>query len=544
MTGSPIPSNENERLERLEYYNILDTDPEEAFDDLTSLAAKLLNVPVVLVSLLDNDRQWFKSKFGLDVDQTPREVSFCQYAIMQDDVYEVYNALQNDLFRDNPLVTGNPKIRFYAGAPLVDEDVTLGTLCAIDFQPRKLNEEEKRTLTIISKTIIRLIKYRRDQQEAERLAKAKDEFLSNMSHEIRTPLNAIMGFTDLLSGTALDHTQRSHIDTVARATKNLTVIVNDILDVSKLESGRFELEKQPFQLEKMLKHVVQLQSVKAKEKGIKLMSSIDNELPGYILGDETRLTQILYNLIGNAIKFTSEGEVELKVLVKERSHNTTRISFEIKDNGIGIEKDKLEQIFDRFTQASESTTRLYGGTGLGLNIVKKLVDMHGGLLDVESELGKGSIFSVVIEFDLDRATDHSDEEIETKKTEINSLAGLNILLAEDNEHNQILAKTYLERNNAVVDIAGNGDLAVEMIKTKEYDVVIMDLQMPVMDGFESTRIMREDLKMEMPIIACSAHSLVGDREHCMRKGMTDYIAKPYTERELVGTIMDHAARKN
>jgi len=367
-------------------------------------------------------------------------------------------------------------------------------------------------------------------------AKAKDTFLANMSHEIRTPLNAIIGFNDLLRKTKLDHEQLGHVEIIGSALKNLSVIINDILDLSKLESGKLELEKRPFRVEELMKQVTQMHLVRAKAKNLKLMLSIDSDIPTYLIGDETRLSQILINLVSNAIKFTPQGRIEVNATESSRQDGFVTIRFAVKDSGIGIDPAKLQLIFERFTQAEDYTTRMYGGTGLGLNIVKSLVDLYRGKLDVQSVPGQGSEFSFEITFPiaegvqepLDATSEHSDQSPDLK--------GLHILLVEDNEHNQILAKTYLERNGGRVEIAGNGLIGLEMLRQKSYEVILMDIQMPVMDGLQTTDVIRNELHSSIPIIGCSAHALESEKSRCIEAGMNDYITKPYTERDLIAAL--------
>ncbi len=535
-----MPENEELRLERLRHYSILDSKEEAMFDDLTKLAARILDVPICLLSFVDEDRQWFKSRLGTDTIETDRDISFCQYTIMGEDTFVVNDALEDDRFKDSPLVTDGDKTRFYAGTPLIDEyGAALGSFCAIDSSPRELTEDQQQVMELISKTIMNLITLRREKLETEKLSKVKDEFLSNMSHEIRTPLNAIIGFNDLLSKTVLTQEQKDYLDTIATSSQNLKVIINDVLDVAKLESGNLKLEMKSISLNKLMDHVIKLQGPQAKERGLKLISSIDHEIPPYVLGDETRLTQILINLVSNAIKFTKKGFVELRAMAYEIKEGKANISFSVKDTGIGIPEDKLKIIFERFSQAETSTTRLYGGTGLGLNIVDMLVRLHNGKLTVDSERDKGSEFKFEITFDITNGVPEIGTTKVVKKQEKPIFKGDKILLVEDNIHNQLLARNYYKRWGTDIDIAENGAIALDMLAETTYDIILMDLQMPVMDGFTTTKKIRKELKLKVPIVGCSAHSLVGEKEKCISIGMDDYIAKPYTEDELIRTTFKH-----
>lgn len=375
-------------------------------------------------------------------------------------------------------------------------------------------------------------------------ARAKDIFLANMSHEIRTPLNAIIGFNEILSKSGLTPDQQKKVDIIHTASRTLSVIINDILDLSKLDSGKLELDVKPFQPEQICRQVIQLQSSAAKNKGIKLYFSYDHDIPDILLGDDVRLTQILINLLSNAIKFTENGYVELKVKETRREGNHAEITFRITDTGIGIPKDKIRKIFRRFSQAESYTTRLYGGTGLGLSIVKSLIKLHGGKLSVKSNEGFGSVFSISIRYEVhdgkvypENSSGSADSILEE------ALRNTRLLIVEDNEHNQMLACSYLEKYGLQLELAPNGRQALEMLKEKEFDLIIMDIQMPVLDGISTTAIIRNELRLNTPVIACSAHAMSSERRKCLESGMNDYITKPYSEAILLRVIRQYLSVK-
>ncbi len=535
----PIPENESARIEKLQYYHILDTEAEAVFDDLTKLAAKILDVPICTLTLIDEHRQWFKSSVGAKSQEAPREITFCQYAIMEEDFFEVKDASKDPRFKDNPFVTADPGLRFYLGAPLRDEDGhAIGSFCVQDLKPREFTDEQRMQLKLIANTVMRLIQLRRDKLEVEKLTAVKDEFISNMSHEIRTPLNAIIGFNDLLKKTPLNEEQTNYLNTISITTHNLKNIINDVLDVSKLEGNKIELEEKPLSIAELVQHIIKLQSPNAKAKDLKLLSSLDFELPNYVLGDETRISQILNNLVGNAIKFTQSGSVELRVMVSSVIDDSIAISFEVKDTGIGIASEKMQKIFERFEQAETDTTRLYGGTGLGLSIVKKLVALHGSEIVLKSEEGEGSSFSFTIAFKV--CTDAPSKTFTNNQTSVENLfKDSKILVVEDNFHNQLLAKSYFKRWGTEITIAENGELALETLLKNDFDIVLMDLQMPKMNGFVAAGKIRKELKLSIPIIGCSAYSKTSEQIKCLEAGMDDYITKPYSEEELIQTTLKY-----
>jgi signal transduction histidine kinase/DNA-binding NarL/FixJ family response regulator len=534
----PIPENELQRLAALKRYNILDTLPDHAFDDATKLVSYICGVPIAHISFIDENRQWFKSEIGIGASEVPREISFCRYTIMESKMVEINDTHLNDRFKNDPNVTGGFNVRFYAGVPLTTPDgYNIGTLCAIDHVTKELNDNQRNALSIIAKHVIAQLELgtknaQLDAQKkiAEKAVLARDSFVANMSHEIRTPLNAVIGFTDLLAQTDLDDVQREYIESVQIAGENLLLIVNDILDLSKIESGNLAIDSEPFNLKKTLKHVYDLLKVK-RQKEVEFNLFLDAEMPDVVVGDQGRLNQILVNLIGNSLKFTNEGEVTVSVKKIEETEDNYTLKFSVKDTGIGIQKNKLTTIFERFTQGEESTTRTYGGTGLGLNIVKQLIELQNGEIKVKSELNRGSEFIFILSYKKAQVI-----EAPVKLMSKNDLGHLKILLCEDNVLNQKLAKSVINNFGFDLDIAHNGEEGIELLSQNEYDLVLMDLQMPLKDGYQTTEYIRNEMNSSIPIIAMTAHSLVGEQERCYKVGMNAYVPKPFKQSVLLKAI--------
>ncbi|SHH65560.1 GAF domain-containing hybrid sensor histidine kinase/response regulator [Flavobacterium defluvii] len=537
-TDNPIPENELQRLAALKRYNILDTLPDHAFDDATKLVSYICGVPIAHISFIDESRQWFKSEIGIGVSEVPREISFCRYTIMESKMVEINDTFLNERFKDDPNVTGGFKVRFYAGVPLTTPDgFNIGTICAVDHVAKSLDENQRNALSIVAKHVIsqlelqtKNIELNAQKKIAERAVLAKDSFLANMSHEIRTPLNAIIGFTDLLAQTKLDETQRDYIESVQIAGENLLLIVNDILDLSKIESGNLTIDSEPFNLKKTLKHIYNLLKVKA-HKEVEFNLFLDADMPETVVGDQARLNQILVNLIGNALKFTDEGDVTVSVKKIEETDDRYSLRFSVKDTGIGIPEDKLKSIFERFTQAEESTTRRFGGTGLGLNIVKQLIELQKAEIHVKSKEGRGSEFYFVISY---KKAENTVDEV--KPISKNDLGPLKILLCEDNVLNQKLVTSVINNFGFELDIAENGEEGIALLSQNKYDLILMDLQMPVKDGYQTTEYIRNELNLDIPIIAMTAHSLVGEQERCYKVGMNAYVPKPFKQASLLKAI--------
>lgn len=796
MTEAIIPKNETERLAELYDFDILDTETEKDFDEIVQLASVICESPISLITLIDKDRQWFKAKVGTDNRESARNTAFCSYAINQDDLMEVRDAKQDQRFHDNPFVTGQPNIRFYAGMPLITSTgQKMGTLCVLDNKSRVLTESQKFSLQILAKQVIRQMEFRKlaaklkssnernsifvqqapnalamfdkemhyiaasqkwledynlvgrnvigvshydifpeigdewkkihkaclkgavskqaevffersdgssqwitwdvrpwyisdgniggllmytaditamkekDRENvaireildktnevarigtwevitatgqlswskvtreiheaeagvpldadqginffkeghsrdivaqhfrealqygkpydlelelvtakgnevwvrniaqaefekgkckriygmfqditerkkaemaiiearnlAEQSAVLKETFLANMSHEIRTPMNAIIGFTDLLLTKDLGSEEQEYIRIVKHSGENLMRIINDILDISKINSGMMAFEEHPLSIKELFHSLKALLSKSADEKKLNLSFETSHNIPEILLGDPTRLTQILLNLAGNAIKFTKDGSVTVFARALSKEGNDHRIEISVRDTGIGIPKDKLQHIFERFSQAESHTTRSYGGTGLGLSIAKQLVELQGGNISIESNSGKGTTITFTLPF---KSLRNTNSVVVNKEpgTDFSLLNGLHLLLVDDNPINLKLLLGLLANYQTTIRTAGNGRDAIELLQAKNVDVVLMDIGMPEMNGYETTAHIRKVMRSEVPVIAMTANAMSGEREKCLRMGMNDYISKPIKAEELFEKIV-------
>jgi PAS domain S-box-containing protein len=371
------------------------------------------------------------------------------------------------------------------------------------------------------------------KQQADASAHVKEQFLANMSHEIRTPINSVIGFTNLLQKTPMAEEQKQFVNLIQSASENLLTIINDILDISKIEAGMLRIEKNPFSLRGLCNSIETMFYHKAREKNLSFSIFIQDNIPDTLTGDAVRLTQILVNLISNAIKFTQKGGITINITSLVQTRETARLRFSVKDSGIGIPSDKLEAVFERFEQGETDTTRKYGGTGLGLSIVRNLIQLQDGNITVNSDPGKGTEFIFDIEYSLVPVSE-ALATVLTEKTDVGpgAFPDAKILVVEDNAMNQLLIKYTFQSWKMNFELADNGEKAIEWLQRDQFDLVLLDIQMPLMDGYATSQAIRKELKSDIPIIAMTAHALAGEREKCLSNGMNDYISKPIHEKEL------------
>lgn len=378
-------------------------------------------------------------------------------------------------------------------------------------------------------------------ERAKAANRAKSMFLANMSHEIGTPMNGILGMIDVMQSSIEDNEQKENLDIIKSSAQSLLALMNDILDYSKIEARKMKLEEIEFNLKALVEKSIMLFSYRAKEKGLELICNIGDDIPEQLIGDPLRLRQIINNLISNAVKFTPKGFIKAYVEAFQHIEDKIILRFTFEDTGIGIPREKVQSLFNSFEQIDSSTTRKYGGSGLGLAIVKDLVELMNGNIEVNSEINKGSSFMVNIPFKIstveEKALNQIDDPKKNKKKDLDQ-SSINILLAEDNKVNQLIMTKMFRKNGAKVEIAENGEIVLEKLEKSSFNIILMDVQMPLLDGYDTTRRIRAK-NIDIPIIALTANALKSHRKKCIECGMNDYIAKPVSYEKIIGIIKKH-----
>ena len=540
MEAAPLPDNEDERLAELLSYDVLDTEAEQLFDDLTTLASQICDTPIALISLIDPDRQWFKSRVGLDAEETSREIAFCSHAILQDDVFEIPNASLDPRFHDNPLVTGAPDIRFYAGAPLVSPSGhAIGTLCTIDRKPRKLTESQKTSLQTLSKSVVAHLELKRKNRELERTSQFRSDFLSYVSHEIRTPLNAINTFSRLLEGEAqklkLPESFTTPLSHVTQSGERLLEIVNSVLDIKQIEAGKMRVMPRAVSTHDFFTHLFSLTKIRAEDGGITFTSTIDSRVPDTLFFDDTKFGQVSLNLLSNAIKFTNPG----KSVNAQVKYKNDKLIFNVIDQGIGISEEDQKLLFTPFERMENA--HQISGTGLGLNISKRLIELMDGTIKVSSKVNEGTRISVTLPSDVLTANEFANAQPQSFVAQINIDKSAKVLVVEDHYINQVVIQTLFEKLGVAHAIVSTGEEGVKYVNANPVDLVLMDLNLPGIQGDEATAQIKS-IKPELPVIALTADAITKPAS-LYEKGLDDVLTKPVDSNELVRVLNQFLAVK-
>jgi len=533
--------NEAKRLNALNSLEILDTESDPRLDQLVKLASLIADTPIALLSLVDKDRQWFKAKVGLDVDETPRDISFCGHAILAEDhLFEIPDATMDERFKSNPLVTSGPGIKFYAGNQLkTTEGHSIGTLCVIDKSPKKLTSHQQQQLKILSEEIM---SYLEDQKKVSRLksdVNSKAAFVASLSHELRTPLTSVIGFADVLASIVRKdpfekESALKNVQILKSSSEHLLGLIGDILDFSKLEARKFNLNQETFPLNKALKQIYNTLSIQAEKYDVSFNLQSSMSAPEFIYADLTLLKQIFINLGSNAIKFSSGESVEINV--DTSSIKKQHLSIDFIDTGIGMSEKEAERVFRPFTQANDKIASKFDGTGLGLAITKEIVElMDGKVTLVRSKKGIGTHFKIEIPF-VEKILDNDSSKRSSPLTNISEiLHEKKILIVDDIKENRFLVRHYLKDFDVEFKDAVNGQDAINKFND-HFDYILLDMQLPDINGIEVFNHLKDKAKPHQKFIAFTASSTRKGIKECLNHGFSAYLTKPFNTQTILEAL--------
>ena len=533
MLIAPVPDNEEARLKALESYQLLDTGAESEFDELTQLAAYICKTPTALISLIDPKRQWFKSRVGLDAPETPRDVAFCAHAIHGDRIFEVQDTLQDERFKDNPLVTDSPNIRFYAGAPLITPDgYALGTLCVIGYHPRSLSMRQRAVLLSLANAVVTQMELRKKNLELERVNQFRSDFISYVSHELRTPLNAVITFADMLNEdvTALNASEevKERLSYIRYSGERILNTVNSVLELNRIEAGKMKVNLEPVLTGTFFGRIKAIAQALADKADVTLSFNLADGMPEVLVLDEDKIAQISMNLISNAVKFSlNQGRVDVHV-----HYVTNELSLVVRDQGVGISEEDQQQLFKKYHRLDQTSS--IQGTGLGLSICKGLVDLLKGKIHLSSQLGKGTLVKINVPADV--SSSDKLPGLSSVSDQLNVSPDSRILVVEDNAVNQVVVHSMFDKLGLNIDIADSGEQCLEILAQHDYDIIFMDIRMPGINGLETTAKIRKAQKI-IPVVALTADVIVDDTAFS-KVGIEHVLTKPMNQNSLV-RILNH-----
>jgi signal transduction histidine kinase/ActR/RegA family two-component response regulator len=535
---SVLPDDEVARLKELWAYDLIDTPPEAEFNDLVRLASIVCDTPVALVSLVDASRQWFKAKQGIDISETPRSVAFCNHIILQKDLMVIEDAAEDPRFSCNPLVVSDPKIRFYAGAPLITAaGHALGSLCVIDFIPRTLDQNQREALQLLSRQVVSQIERRRAQAElvvAEQVKQAMDQLLSLLSHELRTPLNAILGWAQVLSKGVLSESQvRQASGAIERSARTQGNIIDDLLTLNRMLAKDVSIARESVQVVEVIESVVKSLESSANDKKIRFVRHGFDFSDAFVLGDRHGLRQVFSNIISNALRFSrAESDVGISI---QRSGSAIQVV--VSDHGVGISPDFMPHLFDRFRQADSSPARRHGGMGVGLAIAKYLVDLHHGEISVSSAgEGRGAQVTVTLPLLMDR---HVVDESSASSDDVEALRGKRVLVVDDEPDSLALVLELLRERGAHAVGATSAADGMKVAAQLSPELIVSDIGMPITDGYDFIRELRKQSNSslrQVPALALTAFAGEKERLRALAAGFDRHMPKPFDGGELLRSL--------